>query len=696
MANRLQIKRNLTPGVVPSGLSDGELAANLPDQRMWVGQGSNSLDMTAVRRHSDAAAYALDDLAAYNGEIYKCIVAHTAQAFTGSNWSPISQQVTGGVDLKYNWDTSTTNANAQGEFATNNSTPANATMIMLNELTDGGTYVGNLWENVAAGDTIGFTEDTGDNEYQFYQVLGPAVKNANWYEIPAVSIASDGNPDDENVGTVTYYKDPGDRLPIAGEVDEILRKDTSGNYDTKWSPAAVNFYNTLAAYEVGEWAIQGDVLYRAINASTIPAGAFIPGDWEDPLTTRMNWQNLWTTGSYDANDVVRDGDWTMVANKTTTDRAAPQDVGPVLAAIDETLIPTVVDFAGTVEVRQTFTFTKAGHLKAIKLLIPNWTTNTNATLTIINLTTGASEVHPGVVLNDSGDWVLFQGLDTLVIVGTQYELRLSYFTETPGTTIDGGWSSSVGSGAPPVGGVIINNLATPTRVAFNHVDLDSTNRSTELDGVVVGSVIQIVESGDTTRSFTCEVTIVDTTQPDHTIYTVNEVVNGPKDVRGGVVCTCSIEIPISTLASHATFVDLWLAPAPFATVTSELLYSSVPQADVDDAYGINLLFQPAELSPDWEVLAVNSGGGSTAPGGENGIPTGGEIDEILIKQSTLDSDVTWLVQGVARYNTLAAYAIGEWVVDGDTMYQCVNASAMPAGLFVPGDWAANIDGGTFV
>jgi hypothetical protein len=39
----------------------------------------------------------------------------------------------------------------------------------------------------------------------------------------------------------------------------------------------------------------------------------------------MTWRGAWAAGTYNANDVVRDGSWLMIANKRTTDQPAATD-----------------------------------------------------------------------------------------------------------------------------------------------------------------------------------------------------------------------------------------------------------------------------------------------------------------------------------------------------------------------------------
>ena len=45
------------------------------------------------------------------------------------------------------------------------------------------------------------------------------------------------------------------------------------------------------------------------------------------IVGRMLWKNEWASGEYNQYDVVRDGDWRMIANTTTSTRPAPQASG---------------------------------------------------------------------------------------------------------------------------------------------------------------------------------------------------------------------------------------------------------------------------------------------------------------------------------------------------------------------------------
>jgi len=91
---------------------------------------------------------------------------------------------------------------------------------------------------------------------------------------------------------------------------------------------------------------------RSLTAGTVPAdGSLAEGelaanilekklwvgdDQGNPISLnsssaedRMRWLNFWEGDytTYEKNDVVKDGNWTMVANKQTSDKPAPLPIG---------------------------------------------------------------------------------------------------------------------------------------------------------------------------------------------------------------------------------------------------------------------------------------------------------------------------------------------------------------------------------
>jgi len=44
-------------------------------------------------------------------------------------------------------------------------------------------------------------------------------------------------------------------------------------------------------------------------------------------SSSVTWKGTWADGEYVVNDMVRDGEWSMIANATTLERPAPQPIG---------------------------------------------------------------------------------------------------------------------------------------------------------------------------------------------------------------------------------------------------------------------------------------------------------------------------------------------------------------------------------
>ncbi|RLD08598.1 MAG: hypothetical protein DRI65_01810 [Chloroflexota bacterium] len=329
----------------------------------------------------------------------------------------------------------------------------------------------------------------------------------------------------------------------------------------------------------------------------------------------MIWKGAWVDATYILNDVVRDGAWTMIANTETTDRAAPQNIGDVLDAIDPNASPTTGSNMSTVKMVHRYTMTKSGYLKSISLRAPSWTSDSVTKATLVNISSGESETIDDPVLSTEDEWVTVTIGTAIAVVGNIYEIWFEYYNSTSASNISGEWNSELSSGDPSSKAVAIDVMTNPTRVAFSHTDIGNNGHATELDAVAIGSIITVMETNDNTRSFTCEVSAISTAPASSTTYTVINVQNGAEDVRDGMACACDIDIPIAVASDYTLFADLWDTPAGFATITSELWYDGVQQADVNDGYGINLAFQEASVSPDWDLMALSSegvgGGGSS-------------------------------------------------------------------------------------
>ncbi|RLC97483.1 MAG: hypothetical protein DRI46_12965, partial [Chloroflexi bacterium] len=101
-----------------------------------------------------------------------------------------------------------------------------------------------------------------------------------------------------------------------------------------------------------------------IRSGTTPPEIYIKSDtgvndWKF-LSGKVEWKNKWIAAQYDKNDMVRDGDWTMIANTQTNERAAPVPVGEPehLLATNPTWVAQ--SNLSVVEVEHTYTFAESG------------------------------------------------------------------------------------------------------------------------------------------------------------------------------------------------------------------------------------------------------------------------------------------------------------------------------------------------
>ena len=329
--------------------------------------------------------------------------------------------------------------------------------------------------------------------------------------------------------------------------------------------------------------------------------------------TSMKWRGVWLDGEYVTYDVVRDGEWTMIANKHTSDRPAPQEIGEDEDSVNVDSLFTDSNDTSIVKMVHNFTMTKSGWLKSLDVRVPFFDGDSVSKITLINLTSGVARVINNPILT-SDNWVTLAVDNSPIAAGTQLQIWFEFYNASAANAINGGWTSNAGTGIPTSQEFNIDNLSTPTVIEISHTDLDSGNRTTELDGVVSGSIIRLTETGDVNRNIEFKVDTVDLTSGTSTKYTVlaGSINNGQKDIRDNKTVTVHIDVPITQPSRYDKLTAYYPTNNPsWATITTELYFNNVLQAGSVDAYGINLNFQEASISNDWDLVATSEGSGGS-------------------------------------------------------------------------------------
>jgi len=322
----------------------------------------------------------------------------------------------------------------------------------------------------------------------------------------------------------------------------------------------------------------------------------------------MTWKGVWSPGRYEKNDVVRDNTWLSIALEDTEERSAPQPSGPVDELLPDT--PTwdaTQQQAAVVYSGQDLIFTKGGWVKQIEIWAPELTSNTNYR-TIIEDTTDPENpirwvIEEPVLFEDA--WTsVFIG-ERIVLAGTKWRVYVDALDSNSTTNISGGWRQDVPSqnAEPLTGGWNRNNSNDVVRI--DKTDLDTDDRSTELLSATVDSIIRFVQTSDSTRSRSYRVNDIPVNAGTYVLYTVDNLEIGiGGEPLVGEPCTTDIDVPIPTNTKYKQLTDQYLTQPDFATVAGFLQFDGVDQSGVvDNAYSINIDFQEAYISPDWEVMS---------------------------------------------------------------------------------------------
>ena len=201
--------------------------------------GTRSWDLP-VAKHSDQTDYALNDIVANVGSLYKCINAHSAKAFDLTDWQTSTQPIGSGTEFKYTWTTGLTGDPSNGSVGLNNATPSAASQMRVSKTTSFGNDVSVFIESWNLEDYVGFEEQEGNYEATFFQINGPVVDNGAYYTVNVVYVGGSGVPEDGRDGIVSYVINPSNRIDLGGLTGQSLVKASDNNYDTEWAQRLAN------------------------------------------------------------------------------------------------------------------------------------------------------------------------------------------------------------------------------------------------------------------------------------------------------------------------------------------------------------------------------------------------------------------------------------------------------------------------
>lgn len=322
----------------------------------------------------------------------------------------------------------------------------------------------------------------------------------------------------------------------------------------------------------------------------------------------MVWCGGWEEGKIHLEGyVVSDGIWKMLANKPTLEQPFPQtDGNPTYG--NATFTPATQADNSEVQSGQLYTFTENVVVRELRVWVPATTASIVYRVTALISTQGEPPRSQTITLDNSAltadGWTTVSLPQVLVTSGSTALVVLSSQNLGATTPVTGGWffSGTSQSTPPATGEWNTDNQATIVRI--DKTDLDSTDRSSELGGFIVGTEIQFVETDNPVNFITYRTIAAPVDNGTYFSYAVIATDQGASVPSVGVT-TMNADVPIQQSTDYSEEAGV---PTPaWATAQGYLAYDGVEQpAGQTNSYGVDLQCEITTFSEDWIVFSYNA------------------------------------------------------------------------------------------
>ncbi len=316
------------------------------------------------------------------------------------------------------------------------------------------------------------------------------------------------------------------------------------------------------------------------------------------LSNKVVWKGAWSADTYQRNDMVLDGVWTMIANKETTDVAAPQRVGGVKTLYS----PNNPSISGTTAKQIVFGMQYSGDqsfwLEGYRTYV---IAGNDYNIVLIKDPYGANEAtFINIFRATVTGWRDFGLVPRPVASGTTFQILAIVQEPDPTPTINdfefnyqkpSNWIA-------PASGQIVHATKRLQVLSIHHIDVNAVNRTAFLNSLVVGDIISV---GDTKWSVQSNV--------DLGLYNDISVAPALQASESGIQ-TFTFETVSATPISIAIDENHWSGSTQVKGVY-------VKNGNWDDApidnnqYGIDIYVQNASISSDWDLVTAQANGGGT-------------------------------------------------------------------------------------
>jgi len=361
----------------------------------------------------------------------------------------------------------------------------------------------------------------------------------------------------------------------------------------------------------------------------------------------ISWHGAWASGEKVKNVMATQDGWLGITNKATSDDLAPKNIGAVQNSLDPTVAFTENAAYGTIKTVTSIVTKVDGSFLQFYIKVPFFNLDTETRLTMTNLGTGEVIIQTGFIL-DAGVWNLIKSTELTYKAGQTIEFTFEYYRSDPQEKIEGKWDTVITADVTTVGNqeVAYDDSQFPTVMAISHNDLTGTDRTAELRGVPVGSILLINEEGSPDRYIEAKISSINVDNAAYTVYAITTT-SQSRDVRDGKTADISVDVLLNEVNEYFESQDYYLTGQPsFATISTELyIDNSLQPNDGNYAYGLYVAFQELSVSADWDLMAHSAAGGSITPTIGDTSGYGFSADKALVANSTATLSMDKLLYG---------------------------------------------------
>lgn len=314
-----------------------------------------------------------------------------------------------------------------------------------------------------------------------------------------------------------------------------------------------------------------------------------------PDMTTVMWAGNWTQAQYPKGAMVRDGAWTMVANKTTYDKPAPYPEGDPKYLYDGTGLLDTSEVTSQIIFGTRVTVSAADYLAGYRVYL---TVGFQYEVYAVADPEGAQQFEFlfGTTAGSTG-WLEVPLSPRILPPGGSFDLIVIAREPDPTnvtTPLSYNYTLPNNAGVP-LSGSIIHANREPAILSVSKTDNDGGDASATLAGMGVGDTITI--DGETSAWTIASVTDLPTS--------VNFGVNPPLQAPIAGVKTFNFNTTTPTAINYPVETDWWSGSA-YAGQAQGLLAVGTAYADIvpdNTFYGVDLRVQPARISEDWDIAA---------------------------------------------------------------------------------------------